>query len=89
MLGFLYPKSDNSTVWTVPDRTSLVAKAEAAAALPVPTEPIADPEAKVKTLKSAADHYEFIQKRLTGMERSRASPKVVLCLRSPFPTGQP
>ncbi len=44
----------------------LVAKAEAAAALPVPTEPIADPEAKVKTLKSAADHYLFIQKRLTA-----------------------
>jgi phospholipase C len=42
----------------------LVAKAVAAAALPVPTDPIADPESKVKTLGSAAEHYEFIQQRL-------------------------
>src|SRR5262249_57590798 len=42
----------------------LEAKAIAAAALPVPTDPIADPEAKVKTLTSAADQYGFIQKRL-------------------------
>jgi phospholipase C len=41
----------------------LEANALAAAALPVPTDPIADPEAKVKTLKSAADQYNFIQER--------------------------
>ncbi len=41
-----------------------MAEAEAAAALPVPTDPIADPEAKIKTLKGAADQYQFIQKRL-------------------------
>jgi phospholipase C len=44
----------------------LEAKAAAAAALPVPTEPIADPEAKVKTLTSAADQYNFIQERVTA-----------------------
>jgi phospholipase C len=44
----------------------LVAKALAAAALPVPTAPIADPEAKVKTLRSAAEHYQFIQERLAA-----------------------
>jgi phospholipase C len=41
----------------------LEAKALAAAALPVPTDPIADPEAKVKTLRTAADQYNFIQGR--------------------------
>jgi phospholipase C len=41
----------------------LEAKAVAAAALPVPTDPIADPEAKVNTLRSAADLYTFIQGR--------------------------
>ena len=41
----------------------LEANALAAAALPVPTDPIADPEAKVKTLKTAADQYNFIQQR--------------------------
>jgi phospholipase C len=41
----------------------LEAKALAAAALPVPTDPIADPEATVKTLKTAADQYNFIQQR--------------------------
>jgi phospholipase C len=41
-------------------------KAVAAAALPVPNEPIADPEAKVKTLTSAADQYKFIQERLAA-----------------------
>ena len=46
----------------------LVAKAKAAAALPVPTEPIADPEARVKTLTTAADHYQFIQSRLTAWD---------------------
>jgi len=41
----------------------LEAKAVAAAALPVPADPIADPEAKVKTLRTAADQYSFIQQR--------------------------
>jgi phospholipase C len=41
----------------------LEANALAAAALPVPTEPIADPEATVKTLTTAADQYNFIQQR--------------------------
>jgi hypothetical protein len=41
----------------------LEANAIAAAALPVPADPIADPEAKVKTLTSAADQYNFIQER--------------------------
>ena len=41
----------------------LEAKAIAAAALPVPGDPIADPEAKVKTLATAADQYNFIQQR--------------------------
>jgi phospholipase C len=41
----------------------LEAKAIAAAALPVPTDPIADPEATVKTLSTAADQYNFIQQR--------------------------
>jgi phospholipase C len=41
----------------------LEAKAVAAAALPVPSEPIADPEAKVSTLTTAADQYNFIQER--------------------------
>jgi phospholipase C len=41
----------------------LEAKAVAAAALPVPADPIADPEATVKTLKTAADQYNFIQER--------------------------
>jgi phospholipase C len=44
----------------------LVAKALAAAALPVPTAPLADPDAKVKTLSTAADHYQFIQQRLAA-----------------------
>jgi len=44
----------------------LEAKAVAAAALPVPGDPIADPEAKVKTLRSAADQYNFIQERLAA-----------------------
>jgi phospholipase C len=42
----------------------LEAKALAAAALPVPNYPIADPEAEVKTLRSAADQFNFIQERL-------------------------
>jgi phospholipase C len=42
----------------------LEAKALAAAALPVPKDPIADPEAEVKTLRSAADQFNFIQERL-------------------------
>jgi len=41
----------------------LEAKALAAAALPVPTDPIADPQATVKTLRTAADQYNFIQQR--------------------------
>jgi phospholipase C len=41
----------------------LEAKAMAAAALPVPADPIANPEAKVKTLTTAADQYTFIQQR--------------------------
>jgi phospholipase C len=44
----------------------LEAKSLAAAALPVPGAPIADPEARVQTLNSAAEHYEFIQKRLAA-----------------------
>jgi phospholipase C len=41
----------------------LEANALAAAALPVPSDPIADPEAAVKTLTTAADQYAFIQQR--------------------------
>ena len=41
----------------------LEAKALAAAALPVPTDPIADPQATVKKLRTAADQYTFIQQR--------------------------
>ena len=41
----------------------LEANALAAAALPVPTDPIADPEAKVQTLTTAAQQYNFIQER--------------------------
>src|SRR5262249_40049300 len=41
----------------------LEAKAIAAAGLPVPTDPIADPEAKVKTLTTASEQYNFIQER--------------------------
>jgi phospholipase C len=41
----------------------LEAKAIDAAALLVPTDPIADPKAKVKTLRTAADQYNFIQQR--------------------------
>lgn len=41
----------------------LKAKALAAAALPVPADPIADPEATVNALKTAADQYAFIQQR--------------------------
>jgi phospholipase C len=44
----------------------LEAKAIAAAALSVPADPIADPEAKVKTLTTAADQYNFIQQRLAA-----------------------
>jgi phospholipase C len=46
----------------------LEAKAVAAAALPVPTEPIADPQAKVNTLRTAADQYNFIQERLAAWQ---------------------
>jgi phospholipase C len=41
----------------------LEANAIAAAALPVPADPIPDPEAKVKTLTTAAEQYNFIQQR--------------------------
>ena len=41
----------------------LEAKAVAVAALPVPGDLIADPEAKVATLTTAADQYNFIQRR--------------------------
>ncbi len=41
----------------------LEAKALAAASLPIPADPIADPRAKVETLTSAADQYNFIQER--------------------------
>ena len=41
----------------------LEANALAAAALPVPTDPIADPQAKVQTLRTAADQFNFIQER--------------------------
>jgi phospholipase C len=46
----------------------LIAKAVAAAALPLPTAPIADPEATVKTLGTAAEHYQFIQNRLAAWD---------------------
>jgi phospholipase C len=46
----------------------LEAKAVAAAALPVPADPIADPQAKVKTLRTAADQYTFIQQRLAAWQ---------------------
>ena len=46
----------------------LEAKAVAAAALPVPAEPIADPQAKVNTHKTAADQYNFIQERLAAWQ---------------------
>jgi len=41
----------------------LEANALAAAALPVPADPIADPAAKVSTLTTAAQQYTFIQER--------------------------
>jgi phospholipase C len=41
----------------------LEAHALAAAALPVPTDPIPDPQAKVQTLRTAADQFNFIQQR--------------------------
>src|SRR5262249_47228467 len=41
----------------------LEAKALAAAALRVPADPIADPVATVKALRTAADQYTFIQQR--------------------------
>ena len=44
----------------------LEAKAVAAAALPVPEAGIADPKAKVKTLATAAQQYEFAQERLAA-----------------------
>jgi phospholipase C len=44
----------------------LEAKAVAVAALPVPDHPIADPQATVKTLRSAAEQYNFIQDRLSA-----------------------
>jgi phospholipase C len=44
----------------------LVAKARTVAGLPVPAQPTADALAKVATLKTAADHYEFIQQRLAA-----------------------
>jgi phospholipase C len=44
----------------------LTAKAVAAAALPIPGAPIADPEAKVATLKTAEEQYQFTQERLAA-----------------------
>jgi len=44
----------------------LEAKAVAAAALPVPGASIADPKAKVETLTTAAEQYEFAQERLAA-----------------------
>lgn len=44
----------------------LVAKSMAAANLPVPGDPIDDPEAKVASLHTAAEHYEFVQQRLSA-----------------------
>jgi phospholipase C len=52
----------------------LEAKALAAAALPVPAAPIADPEAKVRTLTSAAEHYQFIQERLAAWHAAGRPP---------------
>jgi phospholipase C len=53
----------------------LEAKAIAAAALPVPTDPIADPQAKVKTLRTAADQYEFIQERRAAWRAAGRPPR--------------
>jgi len=44
----------------------LEAKAVAAAALPVPGDRIADPEAKVKSLANAGEQYQFAQERLAA-----------------------
>lgn len=52
----------------------LEAKALAAAALPVPTAPIADPEAHVQTLGSAAEQYQFIQERLAAWHAAGRPP---------------
>jgi phospholipase C len=46
----------------------LEAKAVAAAALPIPKDTIADPQAKVNTLRTAADQYTFIQERLAAWQ---------------------
>jgi phospholipase C len=55
----------------------LEAKAVAAAALPVPDDPIADPQARVKTLRTAADQYRFIQERLAAWQAAgRPEPSV-------------
>jgi phospholipase C len=51
----------------------LQAKAVAAAALPVPGASIPDPEARVKTLRTAAENYRFIQERLAAWRR-RSNP---------------
>jgi phospholipase C len=47
----------------------LEAKAIAAAKLPVPSEPIENPEQKVGQLSTAAEQYAFIQDRLHAWER--------------------
>jgi phospholipase C len=63
-------------VGTAPS-TFLTAKAVAAAALPVPADPIADPEATVKALTTAAEQYTFIQERRAAWHaagRPRAAP---------------
>ena len=46
----------------------LEANAVAAATLPVPAATIADPQATVTTLRTAADQYTFIQERLAAWQ---------------------
>ncbi len=53
----------------------LEANALAAAALPVPADPIADPEAKVRTLTTAAEQYNFIQERRAAWRAAGRPPE--------------
>src|SRR5690242_5875100 len=53
----------------------LEANALAAAALPVPADPIADPEAKVRTLTTAAQQYSFIQERRAAWRAAGRPPE--------------
>jgi phospholipase C len=56
---------DSPPIGAVPS-SFLVAKAMTVAGLPVPAHPAAAAEAEVATLKTAADHYQFIQRRLAA-----------------------